>query len=214
MTIKKIVLVVALLTLTVPGFAYTGSLSSPVGIIGQEAWLPISMTWNVTKNPDQSYRYEYDFICTGRDVSHFIIETSDNFTADDILEGSLIVYAGTLGDMYIQLHEPSAGNPDMPGDIYGIKFDDVSGRRVHFSFDSWRIPVWGDFYAKDGKAGGENVVAWNAGFSLPDPLDPARDGTIDYKILRPDTVVPEPSALLGLGTLLTGAAGMFVRRRK
>jgi hypothetical protein len=89
------------------------------------------------------------------------------------------------------------------------------------SFDIFRAPTWGDFYAKDGNAGGGSNEAWNTGFLDADPTSPPTNGANfnssgNAHILRPDTfstqAVPEPSsmALLFSGV---GVIGVFGARR-
>jgi hypothetical protein len=72
------------------------------------------------------------------------------------------------------------------------------------------VPVWGDFYAKCG-AHPPNQI-WNMGITLPDPMAPAANGSIDNHILVPDSYnIPEPATfvLLLIGTVL----GTHKRRR-
>ena len=96
-------------------------------------------------------------------------------------------------------------NPDMPaGGIYGIKFDSSGSGSTSWTieFTSTRRPVWGDFYAKCGAQGGEFNTVFNSGFTggffdAYGVVD--RDGTpLDNRLAVPDSVVPEPSAFLGL----------------
>ena len=75
-------------------------------------------------------------------------------------------------------------------------------------FDSIRMPVWGDFYAKCG--GIPPNEAWNEGFATPDPLDPPADGSIASHILVPDSFVPEPTTL----SLLVACGLLAARRRR
>jgi hypothetical protein len=179
--------------------SYTGSLSSysaggDPGLVGMGYWVEpgdSDIYWEVTQNEDSSWHYEYVLIVprTESEISHFILETSPEFTEDDIFNES-----GAFNHIEIKNHiGGSPGNPDLPGDIYGIKFDDTYGRLLSIDFDSTRAPVWGDFYAKCGLNVPQQV--WNAGLALPDPLDAPGNGSIDNHILVPDSV-PEPASLL------------------
>jgi hypothetical protein len=101
----------------------------------------------------------------------------------------------------------------MPEPIYGIKFDEASGTATHMEFLTLRAPVWGDFYSKNGRAGGHGWnLAYNAGFGSPDsdPTAPPQGGSIANHLLVPDTrevpSVPEPSTMLLFGAGLLGAA--------
>jgi hypothetical protein len=203
----------------VAAWAYVGTLSSlDAGILGGGNWIhtgPTTLEWNVAYDVTAgAWRYAYDFAHPVGATSHFVLETSESFTSNDILwaEGD---FAGTEVGWF-----SGPSNPGIPEALYGIKFDEASGTATHIEFLTLRAPVWGDFYSKDGNAGeyGTNH-AYNAGFGSPDsdPLNPPQDGPFSGHLLVPDTngevpSVPEPSTVLLLGAGLLGAA--FVLRKQ
>ncbi len=210
--------VVAMLAIPSVAAAYVGSLlSTDGGILGTGNWIvpgPTSFEWEVTQNADNSWHYSYVFTHPEGETSHFILEVSDGFTADEVfnLQGAAV---GNLEVGLFEIDDP--GNPGMPASMYGIKFDDLTGLTTAFAFDSFRVPVWQDFYSKDGVAGGGINAAWNAGFVLADPTALATNGSIDYHVLAPDSTtdpIPEPTTLMLLGSGLLGSVAVLRRRRK
>ncbi len=177
---------------------------------GDDDWFPAEIEWWVSETEAGFYHYQYEIRVYAGAVSHFILETSDPLPDGDIWD-----IEGNYGEAFVgEWFYPGGGNPDMPGDLYGTKFDETWGTTFTIEFTSNRLPVWGDFYAVDGQAGGEGLNQfWNSGFLFDDPLFPPSDGSLDGHILRPDSYVPEPStvAMLALGLMTLGVA---VRRRR
>lgn len=204
------------------------------GVPGNLGWSAgnggFKISWDISYNAvDQDWDYSYTISnatdgALGKDLSHWVLQISDIIPEtgfSDYLYDSNIPFEGP--DEY----GIGGSNPDMPDDIYGIKFGGGAGP-LTFSFSSSQIPVWGNFYAKDGtdKPSGQggsdfmiNVTAWNTG------LDPANNFILDENTLdftpwvpTPDTiggppqeVVPEPMtvSLLGLGVI-----GLIARKRR
>jgi hypothetical protein len=180
----------------------------------------VILEWTVTQNGDGSWNYSYSFTRPNQGaLSHIIIELSTGVTANDLM--NLTVTGSTLETVTVDTHLPQQGNPDMPGSIYGVKFDvDNDALTSTISFDIFRDPVWGDWYAKDGVFG----QAWNLGFTASDtdpdgpPANTADLLSTDARymhILRPDTVstvIPEPSTIAMALTALVPLGFVGLRR--
>ena len=104
----------------------------------------------------------------------------------------------------------SPGNPGLPSNVYGIKIEepDIEGTTWTLMFESLRVPVWGDFYAK----GGSSNFAFNVGFTSPD-TDPDDQIGLNH-IPVPDSqllIIPEATSIVAWSMLL--ALGACVNRR-
>ncbi len=207
----SVVMVMLLASIAPSAIIYHGSLTSTPDnlgpIQGQEDWInpgPTSLEWWVTDN-DSTWHYKYLLTVpeSTTDVSHFTISVSDLFAAENLFNATGNFAKTEIGDF-----DQDNGNPNIPAPLHGLKFDDAFGTTVTIEFDSDRVAVWGDVYAKGG--GNPANEVWNAGIALPDPLDPPADGSIDYHVLVPDSVTPAPAAL----ALLALAGPVVIRRRR
>lgn len=194
---------------------FTGSIVSsidnnfnPTGtLIGLEDWKSgAQLSWSVD---DQTYAglwtYTYTFSAERKDISHGIIEVSDTFTSANIFAGTT---GGYDGPKTYSGADPS--NPGMPGAMWGIKWNDTAT----WTIVTDRAPMWGDFYAVDGKGGALGVLAYNSGYGA-ETTAAIGDGNAGGWILTPDTqsgVIPEPGTFLLLGSGLLGIA--FYQRRR
>lgn len=173
----------------------TGSLSVGAGeIVASGSWddVSTSLAWEVTLVDDSYWNYKYIFSAPTPSLSHFILQVSDNFTANDIWGSNLTVLLGEYG--------PAPANPGIPGTLpNAVKFEDYDGgTTTEWSFNSLRDPVYQNFYAK----GGTDTYAFNSGFA---------DG--DAFIVGPDTtVVPVPPAAI-LAMLGLSVVGIKLRKK-
>lgn len=188
------------------------SRSTGMGLVGTGPWgatdpAGFTISWNIVPQTTGFLLYEYTFTWMSKEISHAIIELSD-----DCLAGASPCVWGFIpavdpGDIRLyQPGDPGQSNPNLPASIYGVKvnFSGLTSNSAVFSFYSDRLPVWGNFYAKDGKTNGTDVTVWNIGLA-----NSASEDIIHF-IARPDTapqyIIPEPGtmALMGLGLLVIG----------
>ena len=197
---------------------YSGSLSydgGGIAGISGNPWLAsgTSISWWVGANGDGTYTYTYRLQVPddSKEISHMTVEVSPTFGAGNLLE----VLEGTIADDQPDSYPKGGSDVGMPSLLWGIKFEDggdgSTGYDWTVSFTTDRVPVWGDFYAVDGKRPGHETAIWNEGFGNPDtdPSNPAGNTPIENHILVPDTTtnsVPAPGAIL-----LTSVGMVLVR---
>lgn len=210
---------------------YMGSRSTGGGgldltISGNPGNPPTAMTfsWNISFNGGTnlwSYKYTFDFTPDNvQAISHFILDLSDDCTANTGCVINETYTNNSTGDESLEFGSFSSGsgNPNMNGNIVGVKFDETNGvDDFMVEFDSERAPVWGDFYTK---AGSQNN-GWqlqNTGISL----HATSMNILDF-VARPNgagpppppppppNLIPEPGPLTLFGLGLLGLA--YLRRR-
>lgn len=210
---------------SVLSFPIVGSLFTPgdeFGIVGGGSWAHppdgagFIFAWEITDNGDDTFHYEYTFTdIDGNPLpmtpSHLILELSADIAPEDIFN-----FGESIGDVEFGEFGPGPSNPGFPDgeSILGMKLNWLDDSGVA-SFDTTRLPQWSDGYVK----GANDAFAYNRDLGVfMNPIDrqnfenPARDpdGNLLFKILAPDTLIPEPTAaaLLGVGLLA------LMRRRR
>lgn len=213
--IKGVLLSIALVSSVQASTAVlTGSINAGPGggLTATGPWgnqSPLAMlSWNISES-EGLWTYHYIFNLPAKNSSHAIFEVGENFTTANIYSGTTAGWElGTWGTQ-------GNSNPGIPSPVYGLKFPG-SGLSDVYTLVTNVVPEWGDFYAKDGKHGGNNVYAFSSSFgsSSSDSIyGPAPLGFV----LVPGTMVssvPEPhmSALFAVGML--GVVGAYSRRKK
>lgn len=153
------------------------------------------------------FTYVYHWVTESKDLSHIIFGVSDTFTSSNLFSGT------TAGwELGTWSNAQGNSNPGIPSPLYGLKFAGTDTDET-FTLVSDRAPICGDFYAKDGRDGGQNVYAFNSayGSGMVDCLGSGE--SLDGYVLVPDTKtsrVPEPGtmALLGVGMI-----GLMLRKK-
>jgi hypothetical protein len=190
-----------------PGDVLDGTLTVDAGeiIVGGDWGSGTEFYYQVTRPDDPTaplhYLYTFTEVPSSPSWSHFILEVSQaaegELPAFDV--GNPMDYSNGPGvEGNATWYGPAVGNPGFPAgqSIFGIKIN--PGESGTIEFDSYRLPMWGDFYVK----GGPDSFAYNSGL-----------GSLNgANILVPDTkYVPTPGAVL-LGILGLGIAGLKLRK--
>jgi hypothetical protein len=199
--------------------ALTGSRSSVVGggITATQGWSGggFTLSWDIEETSPGVWTYDYTIdVSTGpqtKDVSHFLLEVTQDAQPFSILGGTS---APIEGPQIYSNAQPS--NPGLPNAFYGVKFNygNDDSNIVNYTIVTNRSPVWGVFYAKDGKTGGQDVIAYAAALADPNFRTSMTLGVESF-IVRPDgmSVVPLPAALPLLGSGLIALLGLRRRAR-
>lgn len=215
-------IVISVATPAQAGYVYEGDLSFDNGLIATGGWSDsdTKLSWVVDNETTPGlWHYSYTLTVRKPSTSHMIIEVSDGdpgpaFTFANLFSPETDPAGWIQGSGEIKTYGPGPSNPGIPGTMYGIKFDGTQDARiVTLEFDSDRVPVWGDFYAK----GGSDSALFNEGFTANDvdPTAPAASGSYQHHVLVPDTTtvnVPTPGAIL-LGGFGAGLLGLLRKRR-
>lgn len=205
---------------SVPPADYTGKRTPGVGITGTAPWdtpAGLSLTWNISQS-GPTFHYVYTLTST-KNPSHMLMELSDTITPKNINEVisnmrlNNVAMATPTPTLYSP-KDPGNSNPGLPGNLWGMKISFPSGlSKWTLSFDSVRAPMWGDFYAKDGKFKDHFVYAYNTGFGV-DPSSHLPSYIAWIPVPNSKTVpIPEPATYLSLFTLLGGAIAISRRYR-
>ena len=174
-------------------------------------WPAFTISWDITYDSNiGSWDYAYTLSSSAREISHFILELTEGSTADKIRDPS-----GNFEGPKSWGQGPGNSSPGFPADtsIYGIKFD-FGSNLTTYSFSTDLDPVWGNFYAKDGKDGGNDVYVYNDALAM---VDFNSNKKLDF-IVRPDgsthppyggsASVPSPATFILLISGLLGIAGL------
>ena len=155
MLLLSFILILAFASANAQLTTFSGSLSTPSGVIATGNWANgFMISWDVELQANSSWLYSYSFNdLAGNNLigtpSHLTLEVSPNVTSDDFWGYNGVSEMG-----------------DIDGIANALKLD---WEADNYMFYSWRAPVWGDFYAKDGSDDEILVTAFNTGFINTDP---------------------------------------------
>jgi hypothetical protein len=167
--------------------SYSGNIKYGDGLIGTAAWNSAELFWTVEDETNPGlWTYIYTFSVERKAISYIIIGAANSFDQVNIKNGT------SKGLELGQFGQNGNSTPGLTSPVYGVKWQ-VSGKSLECvrMIVTDREPMWGDFYAKDGKHNGDWVFAINAGFgSMPSDLTIA-DGNKGGWVLVPGMTEPE-----------------------
>lgn len=200
-------------SIALAGVEYSGALtsfSSPAGLKTSGQWRTQGFDvigWDVSQNENGTWHYVYGRNTSVLDTVHFIIELPTSFTAADVLNP-----VGSFSSFSVGTFVTSPTMPFLPGPIHGVDFLILPGVDSRVSFDANIEPDFGNFYAQ----GGDAETSFNDGYLIPNTHHDPACGSIDHKILVPDTTaapVPDASTLALSLAGIVPALAMMLRRR-
>jgi hypothetical protein len=167
--------------------SFTGSIKYGDGLVGAASWNSAELFWTVDDETNPGlWTYVYSFSVGRKAISSIIIGAAESFALQNIKDGT------SNGLELGQFGQNGKSTPGLPEEIYGLKWS-ISGKSFECvrTVVTDRAPMWGDFYAKDGKDKGDWVYAYNSGFgSMPPDLTVA-DGNNGGWMLVPGMTYPE-----------------------
>lgn len=163
----------------------TGSRDSTAtgGVTGTKAWANggFNIAWDIQfdDNTDQ-WTYQYHLTTSAKDISHWLLEVTEDSDSVLVAPGSSAAVSPTT----YSPSDPGKSNPLLPNSLFGVKFDYGDTDEV-YTLVTDRAPVYGVFYAKDGKDGGKDVVAWSNALASSD-YKTSESLTLTDFIVRPN----------------------------
>jgi hypothetical protein len=165
-------------------------LSNPPGLDPFGAWASQGFDivgWDVSQNPDGSWRYVYGLTVPTLDAQHFIVELPSGATVADIKNAT-----GTFTSFSVGQFAPGPTFPFLPGNIFGADFLVNQNSSTLVAFDANIAPSFGNFYAQGNQDIGNAV--FNDGFLIPDAGQSPVNGSVNHKLLVPNPTQPIPDA--------------------